>query len=92
MNPLADRARSCDFSSMPKRTSKPDLNSIAHSIVKKATDALNEPKQKNPAAVALGRSGGLKGGVARAAKLSKGELSEIGRAGAAARWKKPSES
>ena len=41
-------------------------------------------KDKNPAAVELGR----KGGHGRAAKLSKKELSEIGKAGAAKRWAK----
>ena len=40
------------------------------------------------AAAALGRLGGLKGGKARAEKLSPEERSEIGKAGAAARWKK----
>jgi hypothetical protein len=43
---------------------------------------------KNLAAVALGRLGGLKGGPARAKKLSKKRLSEIGRAAVNARWKK----
>lgn len=41
---------------------------------------------KNPAAVALGRLGGLKGGPARAKKLGKRKLSEIGKKGAAKRW------
>jgi hypothetical protein len=39
-----------------------------------------EPK-KNPHAVALGRLGGLKGGIARAENLTEGELSAIGRLG-----------
>lgn len=43
-------------------------------------------KRKNPAAVALGRKGGKKGGKARAANLSAEQLTEIGRKGAAARW------
>ena len=43
-------------------------------------------KAKNPAAVALGRLGGLKGGHARAAKLTKKELSEQGKKAANARW------
>jgi hypothetical protein len=43
---------------------------------------------KNAAAVALGRLGGLKGGKARAAKLSKKRRSEIAKKAAAARWKK----
>jgi hypothetical protein len=43
---------------------------------------------KNPAAVILGRLGGLKGGKARAAKLSPERRSEIARKAAAARWRK----
>lgn len=42
---------------------------------------------KNPAAVALGRLGGLKGGKARAATLSKARRAEIARQAAKARWK-----
>jgi hypothetical protein len=44
---------------------------------------------KNPAAVALGRLGGLKGGPARAQSLSKARRSEIARNAAAARWANP---
>ena len=43
---------------------------------------------KDPAAVALGRKGGLKGGPARAKKLGKKKLSEAGKKAAAARWGK----
>lgn len=42
---------------------------------------------KEPAAIALGRKGGLKGGKARAAKLTPGQRSEIAKKAAAARWK-----
>lgn len=42
---------------------------------------------KNPAAVALGRLGGMKGGAARAKSLSKRKRVEIARAAAKARWK-----
>ena len=45
-------------------------------------------KMKNPAAVALGKLGGLKGGVARAKKLSARRRSEIARNAVLARWKK----
>jgi hypothetical protein len=45
-------------------------------------------KRKNPAAVALGRKGGKKGGKARAEKLSAEELSEQGRKAVQARWAK----
>jgi hypothetical protein len=48
-----------------------------------------EPERpKNPAAVALGKLGGEKGGKARAAKLSPEERKAIARRAAAARWKK----
>lgn len=43
---------------------------------------------KNPAAVALGRLGGLKGGKARAEKLSAKRRSQIARKAAKARWGK----
>ena len=47
-----------------------------------------ELETKNPAAVALGRLGGLKGGKARALALSKKKRAEIAKLAAAARWKK----
>ncbi len=60
-----------------------DINQLAHSFVKKATT-----KEKNPAAVALGRLGGLVGGYARAKKLSAKRKKEIAEKAAKARWKK----
>jgi hypothetical protein len=76
---------------MPKRSStgRLDLNQLAKAIVDQATgDALPvEDTGKNPAAVALGRLGGVKGGVARAKKLTAEERSEIARKAASARWK-----
>lgn len=42
--------------------------------------------KKNPHAQALGRLGGLKGGKARAAKLTAEERSKIARSAAQARW------
>lgn len=57
----------CNNYSMQKRSSK-DTNVIASNIVSKATDESNIVN--NPAAVALGRLGGLKDGKARAKKLS----------------------
>lgn len=44
--------------------------------------------EKNAAAVALGRLGGLKGGAARAKSLSKKRRSEIAKKAAAKRWAK----
>jgi len=66
---------------MPKRSSTPSPDAAA-----KPADVQPE---KNPAAVALGRLGGLKGGKARAASLSKKDRSEIAKKAAAARWSKP---
>ena len=81
---------------MPNRSSNPkrprDVNQLAKSIVEQATGETPavEPVDdgKNAAAVALGRLGGLKGGKARAAKLSKKRRSEIAQNAANARWKR----
>lgn len=76
---------------MPKRSSKPrDINKLAASIVDDATS--DSPKSdpdesKDPNAVALGRKGGLKGGRARAEKLSPEQRSEIAKRAAEARWR-----
>jgi hypothetical protein len=47
-----------------------------------------EEQGKDPAAVALGRKGGLKGGKARAAKMAPEQRAEIARKAAKARWGK----
>ncbi len=46
------------------------------------------PSEKNPAAVELGRLGGLKGGPARAKKLSPERRKEIAKRAAEKRWGK----
>jgi len=74
---------------MPKRSSKPkDVNSLAHAIMGEATapKASRASGAKNPAAVELGRLGGLKGGRARAAKLSSARRTSIAKKAALARW------
>ncbi len=48
----------------------------------------SKPRAKNPAAVALGRKGGLKGGPARAANMTEEERSESARNAVLARWAK----
>lgn len=75
---------------MPKRSRKPaDLNRLAAAIVDEATgDAPPVDDGKDPAAVALGRRGGLRGGKARAERMSPAERSEAARHAAAARWSK----
>ena len=71
---------------MPKRSSK-DLNETAFAIVQRATGQSAPEPAKNPAAVALGRLGGLKGGKARAKSLSAKRRKEIAADAAKARWK-----
>jgi hypothetical protein len=89
---LTGRYRRVDTTDMPERSRKRprDLNSLAKSIVDDATRDEPRPKPeeraKNAAAVELGRLGGLKGGKARAAKLSAEERSDIAKRAAAARW------
>ena len=71
---------------MHKRSSK-DVNEMAFAVVEKAAK-VGSPKRhrKNPAAVMLGRRGGLKGGKARAEKLSPDQRKEIARIAAVTRW------
>ena len=88
----------CDLLNMPNRSSKSkrprDTNQLAKSIVDLSTGQAVEPDQdagKDPAAVALGRKGGLKGGKARAASMTKEQRSEAARKAAKARWAKATE-
>jgi hypothetical protein len=83
---------------MPKRSSKKskpaDLKQLARTSVDEVTDesvhkeepATKAIHQKNPAAVALGKLGGRKGGPARAKKLSAEERKAIAQKAARARW------
>lgn len=71
----------------PKRPR--DTNQLAKFIADVATGETELPKTdegKDPAAVALGRKGGLKGGKARAASLTAEQRSEIAKKAASARW------
>jgi hypothetical protein len=87
---------------MAKKKRPTDINLLARQIVEEAIgeplteNPAQEPtiepptKEKNAAAVALGRLGGLKGGKARAEKLSPEERKEIAKKAAQKRWgKKP---
>jgi hypothetical protein len=85
---------------MPKRSSKPDENEMAFDGLQELLrrdeardkgEPIDQPAEdtrpeKNPAAVALGRLGGLKGGKARAAKLSAKKRREIAKKAAQTRW------
>ncbi len=89
--------------STPPRKKRPaDFNQRAYQVFQEAIgEAPPEPtptqteklepspeREKDPAAVSLGRRGGLKGGPARAEKLTAEERSEIGKKAAKARWRK----
>lgn len=77
---------------MPKRPRRPrDPNELAFQVFQEAIGERQpeDPnKGKNPAAVALGKLGGVKGGKARAAKMTAEERRESARKAAAARWKR----
>jgi hypothetical protein len=74
---------------MAKEKRPRDLNQRAKNIVGLATGEITELKpEKNPAAVELGRLGGLKGGPARASKLSPERRKEIAQNAVNARWDK----
>ena len=75
--------------SMRKRSSKKLANGPTSEIeAAPAEVSATAAPEKNPAAVALGKLGGKKGGPARAAKLTKEQRSAIAKKAAAARWKK----
>ena len=70
-----------------------DFSQLAHRVVQATIDATEpaEPGTDEPQKPAQinGRNGGLKGGKARAEKLSPEKRSEIARRAAAARWGTP---
>lgn len=75
------------MATQPKRPR--DSNQFAKLVADIATGEVEDAKpddRKDPAAVALGRKGGLKGGVARARKLSPQQRSEIAKIAARSRW------
>ena len=77
----------------PKGETRPaDVIGTAVKVMKIATGQIQEghgeDSRKDPAAVALGRKGGKKGGRATANKLTPAERSQIARLAAQARWKK----
>jgi hypothetical protein len=87
----------CHNRPMHGRSSKPDIAQNALRVIEQAVGAELRParkimqfpaRKKNPAAVALGKLGGMKGGNARAAKLSPEERKEIAQRAAKARWGK----
>jgi len=81
---------------VPSRSSKPkdhDFTTVARRVVEQAIgekldgSPLDDPNAgKNPAAVALGKLGGAKGGAARSAALSPAKRKSIAKKAAKARW------
>jgi hypothetical protein len=76
---------------MPERSSKRprDVNELAKQLVDEATgevEPFDPDAGKDPAAVALGRKGGLKGGKARAASMSSEQRTAAAKKAAEARW------
>jgi hypothetical protein len=81
---------------MPKTPKRPrDTNQLAKLMVDILTGEVEDreptPEElgKDPAAVSLGKRGGLKGGKARAARLSADQRADAARKAANARWRKP---
>lgn len=76
----------------PKKKPKlrEDASTMAFRIVAEATGQAEKTPDpdagKDPAAVALGRKGGAKGGKARAARLTKAQRADSAKKAAAARW------
>lgn len=66
---------------MPER----DVNQLARSVMRRIEE-LADTGTKNPAAVALGRRGGLKGGRARMDSMTAKERQELAKKAAKARW------
>lgn len=85
-------ARAWYYPGMAKKLKRPrDPVSLAKLIGDIATGQIDDAKPddgKNPAAVALGKLGGAKGGKARASSLSSSKRREIASRAAAARWAK----
>lgn len=88
----ADIQKQVDSASETRKRRKPPSDPIqaAHSILGQITgsEPRIEPEGKDPAAVALGRRGGLKGGSARANALTPEQRKESARKAAEARWRK----
>jgi len=79
------RQASTDAPAGPAQDEIPMLKRSSNETV---TQVAGEAPTKDPAAVALGRKGGLKGGKARAQSLSAAKRARIARKAAKARWEK----
>lgn len=73
---------------MRKRSSMARDESSKQDPETTAVELSLEEHKKNPAAVSLGRLGGLKGGKARAANMTQQQRSDAARTAVQARWAK----
>jgi len=73
---------------MPKRSSKRAKRDDFQNALRTVEEAIGSSLGKNPAAVALGRQGGLKGGNARAKALTPEQRKAIAQQAAKTRWAK----
>ena len=73
---------------MVRKKKEHDFAITAFGVVQKATRQIEEQPKPDIDYSALGRKGGLKGGKARAEKLTSEQRSEIARKAAQARWGK----
>ena len=97
-NPSSKPRRPTDINQLAKAIvdaatadqAEPGADQVDAAEVSDLTPAKAHPPEpdKDPAAVALGRRGGLKGGKARAAGMTAEERSEAARKAARARWEK----
>ena len=70
----------------PRPAKKQDVQDIDRADSEGMAQPQGLPPKKNPAAVALGRLGGAKGGTARAASLTPAKRKAIAKKAAAKRW------
>lgn len=75
---------------MPEKRPPKDSNQLAKYIVDVTSGEAEkiEPPKKNPAAVKLGRAGGLKSAQTRASKISPAKRKAIAKKAAQARWRR----
>ncbi len=89
---MLDRVRSNGYIGLmrkPKRPRDPNqLGKLIAELATKQTVEIMPPSSANIHAVELGRLGGLKGGKARAKRLSRDQRIKIAKKAARARWKK----
>lgn len=84
--PKRSRTKPKAVKTRPRKQAARDENQMAADLVRRIEEMGAETGGKNPIAVALGRLGGLKGGRARANKLSKEQRHDSALKAARARW------